>query len=98
MVGACDYLRAIIYGDEVEHGKPEPDIFLRAASKISILPQDCMVIEDSVNGIKAGNRAGMYVVHVPDTIIIDEDTRKLTNVVCGDLEQVVQVIETLNNK
>ena len=98
LVGACDYLRAIIYGDEVEHGKPEPDIFLRAASKINILPQDCMVIEDSVNGIKAGNRAGMYVVHVPDTIIIDEDTRKLTNVVCGDLEQVVQVIETLNNK
>ncbi len=97
-VGAWDYLKTIIYGDEVEHGKPEPDIFLRAASRINVSPQDCMVIEDSVNGIKAGNRAGMYVVHVPDTIIIDEDTRKLTNIVCDDLEQVVHIIERLNNK
>lgn len=97
-IGAWDYLKAIIYGDEVEHGKPEPDIFLRAASRIHVLPKDCIVIEDSVNGIKAGNQAGMYVVHVPDTIIIDENTRKLTNAICEDLEQVIQIIETLNNK
>lgn len=44
----------------------------------------------------AGHAAGMYVVHVPDTIIIDDDTRKLTNVICDDLEKVIDVIEVQN--
>ncbi|MGB0904702.1 MAG: HAD family hydrolase [Mangrovicoccus sp.] len=48
---------------EVENGKPAPDIFLLAASKMNIAPEHCLVIEDSVNGIKAGLAAGMQVFH-----------------------------------
>ncbi len=95
-IGAWDYLKAVVYGDEVEKGKPEPDIFCHAAKQIGVEPENCIVIEDSITGIMAGHAAGMYVVHVPDTIIIDDDTRKLTNVICDDLEKVIDVIEVQN--
>lgn len=95
-IGAWDYLKAVVYGDEVEKGKPEPDIFCHAAKQIGVEPENCIVIEDSITGIMAGHAAGMCVVHVPDTIIIDDDTRKLTNVICDDLEKVIDVIEVQN--
>jgi beta-phosphoglucomutase len=46
----------------VERSKPEPDIFLFAAALLSVKPEECMVIEDSANGIKAAKAAGMYCV------------------------------------
>lgn len=95
-IGAWEYLDNVVYGDSVEHGKPEPDIFLRAAEKIGVNPLECIVIEDSINGIKAGYAAQMKVVHVPDTIAIDEDIRALTYCVCADLGEVPEVIGKLN--
>lgn len=91
-----DYLDAVVYGDEVEHGKPEPDIFLRAAKAIGISPSEAVVVEDSINGIKAGYAAGMRVVHIPDTIAIDDDIRKLTYMVCADLNGLIDVVESIN--
>lgn len=91
-----DYLDAVVYGDEVEHGKPEPDIFLRAAKAIGISPSEAVVVEDSINGIKAGYAAGMRVVHIPDTIAIDDDIRKLTYMVCDDLNGLIDVVESIN--
>ncbi len=48
--------------DMVEHGKPEPELFLLAAEKMGEKPQDCIVIEDSIAGMTAGLRANMHVV------------------------------------
>ncbi len=95
-IGVWDYLDAVVYGDEVEHGKPEPDIFLRAAEAIGVSPADAIVVEDSINGIKAGYAAGMRVVHIPDTIIIDDDIRKFTYMVCDDLNGLIDVVESIN--
>lgn len=95
-IGVWDYLDAVVYGDEVEHGKPEPDIFLRAAKAIGISPSEAVVVEDSINGIKAGYAAGMRVVHIPDTIAIDDDIRKLTYMVCADLNGLIDVVESIN--
>lgn len=95
-IGVWDYLDAVVYGDEVEHGKPEPDIFLRAAKAIGISPSEAVVVEDSINGIKAGYAAGMRVVHIPDTIAIDDDIRKLTYIVCADLNGLIDVVESIN--
>jgi HAD superfamily hydrolase (TIGR01509 family) len=56
----------------VAKGKPAPDIFLYAADKLNVRPEDCLVIEDSENGVRAGRAAGMAVFgftggsHVPD--------------------------------
>lgn len=95
-IGVWDYLDAVVYGDEVEHGKPEPDIFLRAAKAIGVNPSQAVVVEDSINGIKAGYAADMRVVHIPDTIAIDDDIRKLTYMVCADLNGLIDVVESIN--
>lgn len=95
-IGVWDYLDAVVYGDEVEHGKPEPDIFLRAAKAIGVNPSEAVVVEDSINGIKAGYAADMRVVHIPDTIAIDDDIRKLTYMVYADLNGLIDVVESIN--
>ena len=52
----------VITGEQVEFSKPEPDIFLLAARKLGVQERDCVVLEDSFNGIRAGKRAGMHVI------------------------------------
>lgn len=59
-----DYFQTIINPDEVENGKPAPDIFLRAAEKLSVLAEECIGVEDSTAGISAIKDAGMYAVGV----------------------------------
>lgn len=56
----------IVCGDEVERGKPDPDIFLAAARGLSVDPAECMVLEDSESGLLAAWRAGMMPVLVRD--------------------------------
>jgi beta-phosphoglucomutase family hydrolase len=60
------FFSVIQSGDDVENGKPEPDIFLLTAKRLGIHPEECIVIEDSLNGVKAGHAAGMTVVVVPN--------------------------------
>jgi HAD superfamily hydrolase (TIGR01509 family) len=60
--GLWDIFAPHIYSaDDVKHAKPAPDLFLHAADALNIAPRDCLVIEDSVNGVKAGLAAGMHV-------------------------------------
>jgi HAD superfamily hydrolase (TIGR01509 family) len=59
----------IVSSDEVAHGKPEPDVYLEAARRLGIVPSDCLVVEDSLNGVKSGRAAGMAVVLVPNASI-----------------------------
>ena len=56
------YFTAIVSGDDIEHSKPAPDIFLLAAEKLGVDPHECIVIEDSQNGVRAGNAAGMHTI------------------------------------
>ena len=61
-VGHWDHFAPHIYsGEQVAHAKPAPDLFLHAAKMIDMQPQDCLVIEDTVNGVPAGRAAGMTV-------------------------------------
>ena len=57
----------IVTGDQVTHGKPAPDIFLRAAEALGVEPSRCVVIEDSVVGVAAGRSAGMTVYAIAMT-------------------------------
>ncbi|MBN1646768.1 MAG: HAD family hydrolase [Spirochaetales bacterium] len=61
-LGLGRYFVFIISGHEIEHGKPAPDIFLKSAEAMGLEPVDCLVIEDSRNGVKAANAAGMPCV------------------------------------
>ncbi len=58
---------ALVTGEDVEHPKPQPEIFLSAARKLQLVPQRCCVVEDAVNGIQAAKAAGMRCVAVAQT-------------------------------
>lgn len=51
--------------DEIKNGKPDPEIYLTTCRKLQIKPSECIVLEDSSNGCRAGQRAGCYVIAVP---------------------------------
>jgi HAD superfamily hydrolase (TIGR01509 family) len=51
--------------DEIEQGKPHPEIYLKTCKKLGLNPGECIVLEDSLNGVLAGKRAGCYVIAVP---------------------------------
>ena len=61
-LGIRDQFDAVIGGAEVTKGKPDPEIYLRAAGLVHVNPENCWVIEDSLQGIEAGLSAGMNVV------------------------------------
>ena len=65
--GLRKFFRAAVTASDVEHGKPAPDIFLRAAELLEVRPGDCWVIEDSKPGIAAGLAAGMRVIAITNT-------------------------------
>ena len=61
-----DTFRAVVSSDEVAHGKPAPDVFLEAARRLGVDPARTLVVEDSLNGLRAAKAAGMTAVLVPN--------------------------------
>ena len=66
--GTRKYFDAFAFGDQVTHGKPDPEIFLLAARLLCTAPQDTAVFEDSVNGLKAARAGGFFSICVPDLV------------------------------
>lgn len=60
--GISDYFSIKVSGEDMDRGKPHPDIFLETARRLGVDAQDCMVIEDSKNGVKAAKGAGMKCI------------------------------------
>jgi len=54
----ADLFDALVTAEDVEHKKPAPDIYLKAAEKINLSPEECLIVEDSPSGIRAGKLAG----------------------------------------
>ncbi len=65
-LGVKEYFSAIESAEHLPYGKPHPEVFLNCASALGIKPQNCLVIEDSVNGVLAGKAARMKVVAIPE--------------------------------
>jgi HAD superfamily hydrolase (TIGR01509 family) len=79
--GLADAFGAVVSADEVAHGKPAPDVYLEAARRLGIAPERCLVVEDSLNGVRSGRAAGMVVVLVPNVSIPPaEGARELAHV------------------
>ena len=91
--GVDQYFSAVVSGQEVEHGKPSPDIFLLAAERIGIPAHDCYVFEDAFNGVQAGYAAGARTIMVPDLIQPDETIRQKAYAVCKTLKEAAERIE-----
>lgn len=62
----------VVGGEDVERGKPNPDIFLKAAINLGVKPEECLVFEDALAGIEAARRAGMDVIVVLTTLHREE--------------------------
>jgi beta-phosphoglucomutase family hydrolase len=67
LTGLSTYFKVIVTGEEVSRSKPAPDIFLLAAKRLNVLPDQCLVIEDAVNGIQAAKNAGMKCIAITTT-------------------------------
>lgn len=63
----ADEFDALVTGDDVRNGKPDPEVFLQAASRLAVAPDCCVVIEDSIHGVEAARRAGMACLAITTT-------------------------------
>ncbi|MFP6806562.1 MAG: HAD family phosphatase [Pseudomonadales bacterium] len=94
--GIIDYFEIIVGGDQVVNGKPEPDIYIKAAAELSQVPGDCIALEDSANGVRSALSAGMTVVQIPDLFQPDEPLLAMGHIVLRSLSDVVDHDFSLN--
>jgi beta-phosphoglucomutase len=86
---------AVVGGDEVANGKPSPDLFRLAASRLGVSDTQCLVLEDSAAGVTAANSAGMHVFLVPD---IDSIPPAVESLADGSFESLSNVTQYLKSK
>lgn len=96
MAGITSYFSASVCGDEVLHGKPDPEIFLAAAQKMQTPPAQCLILEDSITGIRAAKAAGSFACMVPDLTPPTEELRRLCDFICQDLAQVIPYLDSFH--
>ena len=88
--GLAEFFHSFVGGNEVSKGKPDPSVYLLAARRLGVSPEECLAFEDSPSGIKSAVLAGMQVVAVPDLINPDTSTCLIE---LGSLTHAVQHIE-----
>lgn len=86
--GLGEYFGKLVGGDMIKRSKPAPDIFLEAARVLDSKPEECYVIEDSYNGIRAAHAAGMTPFMVPDLLPATQEMEQLAEKIFKDLHEV----------
>jgi HAD superfamily hydrolase (TIGR01509 family) len=87
------FFDVIVTGEEIERGKPAPDIYLRAAGKLGVPADACLVIEDALSGIAAAKAAKMRVAAIPDTRFVDLlEYEKEANYLLGSLSEIPSLV------
>jgi beta-phosphoglucomutase-like phosphatase (HAD superfamily) len=90
--GLSDAFDVVVHGGDATKGKPDPEIFLIAAARLGLDASECLVLEDSENGVRAACAAGMSVVMIPDLKKPDDRIRELALRVVPSLKDVVPLI------
>ena len=90
------YIDEIASGAEVENGKPAPDVFLLAAERLDVDSKDCLILEDSKAGIKAGKASGAMVFMVPDMFTVDKECEDTADRILTNLGEVIEILEGKN--
>ena len=85
-VNLLNYFDAIVDGNSVSKAKPDPEVFLKAAEKLNVLPEHCIVFEDAVAGIKAANTANMISIGVGDKNVLHEADYVFTDFTAMDID------------
>jgi len=95
--GIRSFFDVIITGDEVQRGKPHPDIYLQSAQKLGIASEACLVIEDALAGVTAAKAANMRVAAIPDTRFVDSRAYETqADYVVGSLSEIPALIRRVN--
>ena len=90
------FFDVIVTGEEVERGKPHPDIYLHAAEKLGIAADACLVIEDALSGVAAAKAAKMRVAAIPDTRFVDRrDYERKADYLLGSLSEIPALVRRL---
>lgn len=95
MAGVDGFFTAAVCGDEVAHAKPAPDIFLAAAGALGVPASECLVLEDSPNGLRAAKAAGCKAVVVPDITPIPPESEGLWAASAVTLADVIPLLAQL---
>jgi HAD superfamily hydrolase (TIGR01509 family) len=91
------FFEVIITGDEIERGKPAPDVYLRTAEKLCITSAECLVIEDSLSGIAAAKAANMRVAAIPDRRFVDpSEYEKEADYLLSDLSEIPALVRAIS--
>ena len=91
--GLGPLFRATVSSEEVEHGKPAPDVYLEAAGRLGVPPDRCTAVEDSHGGIRSAHAAGMRVVAIPNsTYPPGADALTHADVVIGSLAELTSEV------
>lgn len=93
--GLLANFQVVVGGDMVQKSKPNPDIFLLAASMLGVPPENCLVVEDTPAGIEAAHAAGMCPVLIPDYVTPNEQTKALCFRVLQQMDQLIPILEEL---
>ncbi len=88
------YFQYVIGGDQVAQGKPDPEIYLKAASAVSAIGSQTLVLEDSEFGVKAGLAANFQVIQIPDLLEPSPELLSLGHRVCTDLHEVLELLKS----
>lgn len=91
--GLVKYIDELASGAEVKNGKPAPDVFLLAAERLGVKPEECLVLEDSKAGVIAGNAAGAKVIMAPDMFEPDEVCEEKAYKIVESLGEVIKILE-----
>ena len=96
--GVRDYFSAVIGGDQVQESKPSPEIFIKAAAALNTPATQCIVLEDSYSGVRAGAAAGCYTVMVPDLDPATPEMQTLARAIVPSLAEVISLIQTMQKE
>lgn len=88
------YFDKLIFGNMVEHGKPAPDIYLKACELLEVSPEKTVAVEDSINGIISAGTAGLYPVMVIDLIKPNDEAKKYIKQLFG-YEEIIRLKEII---
>jgi HAD superfamily hydrolase (TIGR01509 family) len=90
------FFEVIVTGEEVEHGKPAPDIYLCAAEKLGVSAQSCVVVEDALAGVAAAKAANMRVAAIPDTRFVNpREYEKKADYLLSSLKELPALVRKL---
>ncbi|WP_213288011.1 HAD family phosphatase [Bradyrhizobium sp. sGM-13] len=92
LAGIRHRFETLLTRDDVARGKPNPDLYLLAASRFGLKPEACVAVEDSNHGVTAAHAAGAITIMVPDMVTPTEESRARCAAVVPDLNAVLAIL------